>query len=63
MTGVWEGELVIPRHVSCSFFEMKEQGIFHVIWIIVNYNDIDLFTKNLPNTLFEKHCVKFNGEE
>ena len=43
--------------------EMKEQGVFQVMWISGDVIEVDLSAKNLPGTLFEKHCVNFNGED
>ena len=40
---------------------MKEQGLFQVKWVKVDEDEVDLFTKNLPDTLFQKHRVIFNG--
>ena len=40
---------------------IKEQGVFQVKWVKVDENEVDLFTKNFPGPLFEKHCVMFNG--
>ena len=40
---------------------MKDQGVFQVKWVKVDENEVDLFTKNFPGPLFEKHCVMFNG--
>lgn len=42
---------------------LKEQGIFTVQWIAGAENEVDIFTKNLPNKLFEKHRVMFNGDD
>jgi hypothetical protein len=43
--------------------ELKEQGIIRVIWTSGLSNDADLFTKNLPGPAFNKHAVKFVGED
>jgi hypothetical protein len=42
---------------------LKEQSIFIVRWIAGAENEVDLFTKNVPSKLFEKHRVMFNGED
>ena len=42
---------------------LKEQSIFIVRWIAGAENEVDLFTKNVPRKLFEKHRVMFNGED
>jgi hypothetical protein len=33
--------------------ELKEQGLLHVVWILMDENSANLFTKNLPGPLFE----------
>ena len=46
-----------------SFFRgLKEQGLFQIKWVSGNENEVDLFTKYLPKSLFGKHCVMFNGK-
>lgn len=55
---------VRTRHVETRQLflrEMKEKGIFKIKWMSGNDNEVDLFTKNLPGPLFEKHRVMFNG--
>ena len=42
---------------------LKEQGIFQITWVSGDDNEADLFTKNLPGPLFNKHRVMFNGEQ
>ena len=43
--------------------KMKEQEFSQVVWISGDENEINLFTKNLPGSFFEKHNVNFNSEE
>ena len=43
--------------------ELKDQGLIRAIWTSGESNDADLFTKNLPETAFNKHAVKFVGED
>jgi hypothetical protein len=46
------------RHIAvrANFLrELKEQGLLRVEWIPTNDNSSDLFTKNLPGPLFNKH--------
>ena len=40
---------------------MKEQGVFQVRWICGDENEVDLFTKDLSGSFFERHLVNFNG--
>jgi hypothetical protein len=52
------------RHISVrvNFIrELKEQGLLCVVWIPMDENSADLFTKNLPGPLFEKHANVFIG--
>jgi hypothetical protein len=52
------------HHISvCVNFlqELKEQGLLRVVWIPTDENSADLFTKNLPGPLFEKHANVFIG--
>ena len=45
----------ITRHVETRKLflrEIKDQGIFQVSWIIDDDNEVDLFTKNLPGSLY-----------
>jgi len=42
--------------------ELKEKGIVRVNWTSGESNDVDLFTENLPGPAFNKHAVKFVGE-
>ena len=54
------------RHVAVKINflrELKEIGIIEVEWIPSNENCADMFTKNLPSQLFEKHTQRFCGEE
>ena len=56
----------ISRHAE-SFqwvlHEMKDQVIFQVSWISGYYKEVNFLIKKFPGSLFEKYCVKFNGEE
>jgi hypothetical protein len=52
------------RHISVhvNFLqELKEQGLLHVVWIPTDENSANLFTRNLPGPLFEKHANVFTG--
>jgi Reverse transcriptase (RNA-dependent DNA polymerase). len=39
--------------------ELKEQGILRIEWIAGETKEADMYTKNLPGKLFEKHMRKF----
>ena len=43
--------------------DIKDQGIFQVNWISGDDNEVNFSTKTFPSPLFDKHHVKFNGEE
>ena len=43
--------------------ELKEAGIINVIWIAGENNASDLFTKNLPGPVFNKHTKVFCGDD
>ena len=52
------------RHVEVlQYFlrELKEEGIIHTQWISGDDMPSDLFTKNLPAPLFEKHASHYVG--
>jgi len=52
------------RHDSIrqSFLrELKENGIIELKWISTDDNSSDLFTKNLPGPLFDKHTAVYCG--
>jgi len=54
------------KHMDVRYLwlrELKEQGLVRVIWTSGESNDADLFTKNLPGPSFNKHAVKFVGED
>ena len=42
--------------------KMNDQGFFQVNWISVDDNEVDVFIKKFPGSLFENHSVKFNGK-
>jgi hypothetical protein len=50
----------ISVHVN-FLWELKEQGLLCVIGIPIDENSANLFTKNLPGPLFEKHVNVFIG--
>ena len=39
--------------------ELNEQGILKIEWISGEKNESDIFTKNLPHKLFEKHMRNY----
>jgi hypothetical protein len=39
--------------------ELKEQGVLKIEWIRGKENEVDMFTKNLPCKLFEKHLSNY----
>ena len=43
--------------------ELKEAGIVRVQWISTHDNCTDMFTKNLPGPLFNKHAKVFCGDD
>ena len=50
------------RHIETRQWflrELKEQGIVKVKWIKGDDNEADLFTKNLPKPVFDKHAKKY----
>lgn len=54
------------KHMDVRYLwlrELKEKGIVRVNWTSGESNDADLFTKNLPGPAFNKHAVKFVGED
>ena len=54
------------RHVDVrqNFLrELKEAGILIVKWIPGPKNDVDLHTKNLAATDFEKHVAVYTGKD
>ena len=54
------------RHVEVKQYflrELKEAGIIEVIWEKGDNMSSDIFTKNTPGPLFEKHIKKYVGED
>jgi hypothetical protein len=52
------------RHIEVKQYflrELKEQGIIKIIWRSGDEMTSDIFTKNLPPSLFEYHGHKFYG--
>jgi hypothetical protein len=50
------------RHMETPIWfirELKEQGVLKIEWISGDTNESDMFTKNLPFNLFEKHMKNF----
>jgi hypothetical protein len=42
---------------------LKEDGVMKIKWISGESNEADLFTKNLPGPLFNKHVKKYCGDD
>ena len=54
------------RHVEVKMYflrELKEQRLVKVIWKKGSEMTADIYTKNLPGPLFEKHGSTFYGED
>ena len=54
------------RHVDTRHHflrELKELGILKIVWLSNEDMTSDLFTKNLPGKLFEKHASRFCGND
>ena len=54
------------RHIEVQQYfvrELKEANLLQVIWTPGSEMSSDLFTKNLPGAIFEKHARKFVGED
>ena len=54
------------RHVEVRMYflrELKEQGIIRTVWCPSERMSADMFTKNLPPTLFRKHATAFCGQD
>ena len=54
------------RHIEVKQYflrELKEQGIIKIIWRSGDEMTSDIFTKNLPPSLFEYHGHKFYGQD
>ena len=52
------------RHIEVKQYfirELKERGLIEVVWIPTDQMTADIFTKNLPKNLFEKHASVFVG--
>ena len=53
------------RHISVKQYflrDLKEAGLIVIKWIPTEDMTADIFTKNLPAPLFEKHTKKILGE-
>jgi hypothetical protein len=53
------------RHVEVRQYflrNLKEENVIVAKWILGDSNSSDLFTKNLPGPLFEKHMATYCGE-
>ena len=53
------------RHVEVRQYflrDLKEENVIVAKWISGDSNSSDLFTKNLPGPLFEKHMATYCGE-
>jgi len=54
------------RHIEVKQYflrELKEMGLIKVVWKSGDEMTSDIFTKNLPGALFEKHGSKFYGKD
>ena len=52
------------RHVKHAFMrEQKEKGNLRIKWLGGDVNTADVFAKNLPRSLFERHIRSFCGED
>ncbi len=54
------------HHVSIHLHflhELKEQGLIEVHWMSTSDMPADLFTKNLPGPLFNKHTQTYCGQD
>jgi hypothetical protein len=53
------------RHVNVGewFLRDLKEGVLEVRWISGDENSADLFTKNLPGLLFEKHTKRYCGDD
>jgi hypothetical protein len=54
------------RHVDVRYHflrELKEEGLIRVEWFSSEENGSDLFTKNLPGPLFERHTRTYCGQD
>jgi hypothetical protein len=54
------------RHIEVKQYflrELKEQGIIKIVWKSGDEMTSDIFTKNLPPSLFEYHGHKFYGKD
>ena len=54
------------RHIEVRMYflrDLKEEGTLIVRWISGADNPADLFSKNLPHSLFSKHVKRFCGED
>ena len=52
------------RHVDVRFFylrELKDEGLMVIRHVPGADNEADIFTKNVPGDIFEKHIPKFVG--
>ena len=52
------------RHIEVKQYflrELKEMGFLKVVWLNGDDQTADIFTKNTPLSLFEKHGSKFFG--
>jgi hypothetical protein len=41
--------------------DLREDGLMKVVWIKSENNSSDMFTKNLPGPMFEKHAAVYVG--
>ena len=54
------------RHMDIRYKflrELKEANLIRCVWVPTSENEADIFTKNCSGPVFEKHIVKFVGED
>jgi tRNA G18 (ribose-2'-O)-methylase SpoU len=54
------------RHLKVGQYflrELKEQGIINCVWVAGATMSSDLFTKNLPRQVYEKHTKIYVGDD
>ena len=54
------------RHVDvrqCFMRDLKDEGLLVIRHVSGEENEADVFTKNAPRSIFNKHVKKFVGED
>ena len=54
------------HHISTKvnfLHELKEEGVLEVQWVPMAENPADIFTKNLPTAICNKHAAMFVGKD